>query len=58
MRHSLEPKRRKHVEGYSFLSFANKMMDVGKKVATSKATKDFAKTVGKKVAKQLKQLKI
>ena len=50
MRHSLEPKRRKHVEGYSFLSFANKMMDVGKKVATSKATKDFAKTVGKKVA--------
>ena len=50
MRHYPEPKRRKYVEGYSFLSFANKMMDVGKKVATSKTTKDFAKTVGKKVA--------
>ena len=50
MRYSIEPKRRKYVEGYFFLSFANKMMDVGKKVATSKASKDFAKTAGKKVA--------
>ena len=50
MRYSLEPRRRKYVQGYGFFSFANKMFDVGKKVATSKATKDFAKTAGKKVA--------
>ena len=50
MRYSLEPRSRKYVERHGFLSFANKMFDVGKKVATSKATKDFAKTAGKKVA--------
>ena len=50
MRYAIEPKSRKYVQGQGFTSFANKMLDVGKKVATSKATKDFSKTVGKKVA--------
>ena len=50
MRYTLEPKRRKYVHGQGFISFANKMFDVGKKVATSKTNKDFAKTAGKKVA--------
>ena len=50
MRYSIEPKSRKYVQGQGFMSFANKMFDVGKKVATSKTTKDFAKTAGKKVA--------
>ena len=44
-----KPKSRKYVQGQGFMSLANKMFDVGKKVATSKATKDFAKTAGKKV---------
>ena len=49
MRYSLEPRSRKYVEGYGFLPLANKMFDVGKKVATSKVTNDFAKAAGKKV---------
>ena len=48
MRHAIEPKSRKYVQGQGFMLLANKMLDVGKKVATSKATKDFAKTAGKK----------
>ena len=50
MRYAIEPKSRKYVQGQGFMSFANKMLNVGKKVATSKATKDFAKTAGEKVA--------
>ena len=50
MRYAIEPKSRKYVQGQGFMSFASKMLDVGKKVATSKAAKYFAKTAGKKVA--------
>ena len=50
MRYAIEPKSRKYVQGQGFMSFANRMFDVGKQVATSKVTKDFAKTAGKKVA--------
>ena len=54
MRYSLEPSHRKYVEGYGFLSPANKygkkMMNAGKTVIISKQARDFAKTAGKKVA--------
>ena len=53
MRYAIEPKSRKYVQGQGFMSFASKMFDVVKKVATSKATKDFAKTAGKKVAHKI-----
>ena len=57
MRHSLEPKHRRYVKRYGFLSFANKYgkkminagMKAGKKIAESKNTRDFAKTAGKRV---------
>ena len=57
MRYSLEPNHRQYVEGYGFLSFANKygkkMIDAathaGKTVINSKNARDFAKTAGKKV---------
>ena len=57
MGHSLEPKHRRYVKRYDFLSFANKYgkkmmnagMKAGKKIAESKNTRDFAKTAGKKI---------
>ena len=57
MRHSLEPKHRRYVKRYGFLSFANKygkkMMNAGikagKKIAESKNTRNFAKIAGKKI---------
>ena len=52
MRYAIEPKSRKYVQGQGLMSFASKMFDVCKKVATSKATKDFAKTAGKQVAQK------
>ena len=55
MRYSTEPKYRKYVEGYGFLSFARKFGDTyGKKLidtATKTAT-DAAKTVSKQVVQK------
>ena len=53
MKYSTEPKYRKYIKGYSFLSFAkrfndkygNKLMDTAKK----KTVIDAAKTVSKRV---------
>ena len=47
MRYSLEPKYRKYVQGYSFLSFARKFGDkYGKKLmdTATKTERDAAKT--------------
>ena len=57
MRQSVEPKHRRYVKGYGFLSFANKYgkkmtnagIKAGKKITESKNTCDFAKTTGKKI---------
>ena len=60
MRYSLEPSYRKYVKGYGFLSFAKNFgKKYGKKLMcdAAKASKDFAKTAGKKlIQKRLKQL--
>ena len=51
MRYSLEPKYRKYVQGYGFLSFARKFGDkYGKKLidTPTKAGIDAAKTASKK----------
>ena len=56
MRHSLEPKYRKYVQGHGFLSFARKFGDkYGKKIVNT-ATKtgiNAAKKIGDKYGKNL-----
>ena len=55
MRYSLEPKYRKYVEGYGFLSFAKKLGDKYGKKLTGSATKtgiDAAKTASKRVGQK------
>ena len=51
MRYSLEPKYRKYVKGYGFLSFARKY---GKKLmdGATNTGKDFAKTASRRVVKR------
>ena len=55
MRYSTEPKFRKYIEGFSFLSFARKFDDkYGKKLmdTTTKAGIDAAKTASKRVVQK------
>ena len=55
MRYSTEPKYRKYVRGYGFLSFARKFVDkYGKKLmdTATKAGKDTARTASKRVVKK------
>ena len=55
MRYSTEPKYRKYVKGYSFLSFARKCGDkYGKKLidTTTKTGIDAAKTASKRVVQK------
>ena len=59
MRYSTEPKYRKYVEGYGFLSFARKFGDKYGKKLMDTATKtgiDAAKTASKIVVQKLQQL--
>ena len=57
MRYSTEPKYKKYVEGYSFLSFARKSGDkYGKKKKMDTAIKkgiDVAKTAPKRVVQKI-----
>ena len=56
MRYSTEPKYRKFVEGYNFLSFARKFGDKYDKILINTATKveiDAAKTASKKVVQKI-----
>ena len=56
MRHSLEPKYRKYVQGYGFLSFARKFGDkYGKKLmdTTTKTGINTARKFGDKYGKKL-----
>ena len=58
MRYSLNPKYRKYVEGYDFLSFARKYGDQSRRklIDTAKKTgKDAAKTASKRVFKKLQK---
>ena len=59
MRYSTEPRFRKYVKGYGFLSFAGKFNNKYGKKLMSTATKpgmDAAKTASKKVVQKLKKL--
>ena len=54
MRYSIEPRERRYVKGYGFLSFARNFND-----KYSKSLMDASKTAGKKyLKKQQKQLEI
>ena len=55
MRHSLEPKYRKYVQGYGFLSFAKKFKDKYSKKLMDTATKTglvAAKAASKRVVQE------
>ena len=51
MRYSIEPRERRYVKGYGFLSFARNFNDkYGKSLRN--ASKTFAKTAGKEILKE------
>ena len=62
MRYSTEPRERRYVKGYGFMSFARNFSDKYSKSLMDKGiglSKTFAKTAGKKsLKKQQKQLEI
>ena len=51
MRYSIEPRERRYVKGYGFMSFARNFNDKYSK-SLMDASKTFAKTAGKKVLKE------
>ena len=51
MRYSIEPRERKYVKGYGFMSFAINFNDKYSK-SLMDASKTFAKTAGKKILKE------
>ena len=58
MRYSIEPRERRYVKGYGFMSFARNFSDKYSK-SLMNVSKTFAKTAGKKyLKKQQKQLEI
>ena len=51
MRYSIEPRERRYVKGYDFMSFARNFNDKYSK-SLMDASKTFAKTAGKKILKE------
>ena len=51
MRYSIEPRERRYVKGYGFMSFARNFNDKYGKSLTD-LSKTFAKTAGKKILKE------
>ena len=51
MRYSIEPRERRYVKGYGFLSFARNFSDKYSK-SLMDLSKTFAKTAGKKIPKE------
>ena len=51
MRYSIEPRERRYVKGYGFMSFARNFNDKYSK-SLMDLTKTFAKTAGKKILKE------
>ena len=51
MRYSIEPRQRRFVKGYGFMSFARNFNDKYSK-SLMDASKTFAKTAGKKILKE------
>ena len=56
MRYSIEPRERRYVKGYGFLSFARNFSDKYSKSLMDKevdVSEKFAKTAGKKILKEI-----
>ena len=51
MRYSIEPRERRYVKGYGFMSFATNFSDKYNK-SLMDASKKFSKTAGKKILKE------
>ena len=51
MRYSIEPRERRYVKGYGFMSFARNFNDKYS-ISLMDASKRFAKTAGKKILKE------
>ena len=51
MRYSIEPRERRYVKGYGFMSFARNVSDKYSK-SLMDVSKTFAKTAGKKILKE------
>ena len=51
MRYSIEPRKRRYVKGYGFMSFARTFSDKYSK-SLMDVSKTFAKTAGKKILKE------
>ena len=51
MRYSIEPRKRRYVKGYGFMSFARNFNDKYSK-SLMDLSKTFAKTAGKKILKE------
>ena len=51
MCYSIEPRERRYVKGYGFMSFARNFSDIYSK-SLMDASKTFAKTAGKKILKE------
>ena len=55
MRYSIEPRKRRYVKGYDFISFARNFNDKYSKSLIDKGidvSKNFAKTAGKRILKK------
>ena len=55
MRYSIEPRKRRYIKGYSFMSFARDFSNKNSKSLIDKGTdvsKGFAKTAGKRILKK------
>ena len=55
MRYSIEPRKRRYVKGYGFMSFARNFSDKYSKSLIDKGidvSKNFAKTAGKRILKK------
>ena len=55
MRYSIEPRKRRYLKGYGFMSFARNLSDKYSKSLMDKGidlSKTFAKTAGKKILKE------
>ena len=61
MRYSMEPRKRRYVKGYAFMSFARDFSNKYSKSLIDKGvdiSKNFAKTAGKRILKKVQKQQV
>ena len=61
MRYSIEPRKRRYVNGYGFMSFARNFSDKYSKSLIDKGidvSKNFAKTAGKRILQKVQKQQV